>query len=235
LWAENNGISCSTITRAPEGSAKTTPDKLFENHKDKFFYPELRGVELSSLKLLVVPISMQHHHSTVVAIIPPAGQTTGHMLHFDTVITDEKTGKRYHDSESLVSLLGGFLARKLACERAVTAAEGRSDNASLPLQPSAALIAFKAIIVKDVPVQPPFSNACGPATQFIIKRLAEQSDLRGLQAFSQSLAAESSAGGPDKNGSLLHLCGLKDLCSFHYEENRAVIYGSYMEFMSHNA
>jgi hypothetical protein len=180
---------------------------------------------------------MQGHHSTAVVIIPPAGQSIGHILHLDPVIANQSTGERYHDSERISSLLGDFIARKLACERRLTSAgEGQHDSTPSSLEYSPPMVTFKTVIVKDLPAQPLSSNACGPATQLIIKRLAERSDLEGLQDLSQSMAGGGggSVVGPLGDGSLLQLCGLSDIAPSHYEENRKVVRKAYMEFMSRN-
>jgi hypothetical protein len=163
-----------SVSGEVEGSIKTQA-QLFEAH-ESFFMNPYGTVKISSLEFMVLPISIDGHYSCAAPIIPPAGQSVGYILHADTVVRDEGSGERYHNSQRVVSILGDFIARKIMREATEEGAHQGSAETSCTLT-------FIPVIL-DVPLQKATGNACGPAAQLIMRLMAEKSDIQKLRSTS---------------------------------------------------
>jgi hypothetical protein len=180
---------------------------------------------ISTLNLLVVPLSFDDHFSTAAVIIPREGQTNGHILHFDTIVRNKQTQGRYHATEEVTALLGEFVARKLAEEWT----NWRTSNSrSTSSSGSQQLCQFDSVII-DVPTQPQGSQVCGPATLLIIKRLVEKSDAQRLVTLSATSTLEKDLLRGTSQKDLLALCGLSNVSSSDYEGHRSHLRALYMQ------
>jgi hypothetical protein len=189
---------------------------------------------ISSLDVLVVPLSFDDHFSTAAVIIPREGQINGHILHFDTIVTDKLKQSRYHSTDTVTALLGDFVARKLAEERAIHGHGSSSSTTSDGLRVASSSIVspqqlckFDGVVV-DVPAQPPRSQVCGPATLLIVKALVTESDTERLVALSADSTPEKDLLRDTSQTDLLTLCGLSNISSSDYEKHRADLRTHYM-------